>query len=53
MVGAGVVDEVVEGLESAVGEVGVDGELVFIAVVDRAQVEQGQEPFDQCVRGRW
>jgi hypothetical protein len=39
VVGAGVVDEFADGLDGAVGEVGVDGELVLVPVVDRTQVE--------------
>jgi hypothetical protein len=41
VVGAGVVEEAVDGLEGAVGDGGADGELVFVPVVDGAYVEQG------------
>jgi hypothetical protein len=42
VVGAGVAEEVVDGLGGGVGDGGVDGELVFVAVVDGADVEDGQ-----------
>jgi hypothetical protein len=41
VVGAGVGEQVVDGLDGAVGDGGADGELVLVAVVDGAQIEQG------------
>jgi hypothetical protein len=42
VVGAGVGEQVAGGLGGGVGDGGVDGELVFVAVVDGAEVEDGQ-----------
>jgi hypothetical protein len=51
VVGAGVGEQVTGGLGGGVGDGGVDGELVFVAVVDGAEVEDRQEPFNQPGRG--
>ena len=51
MVGAGVGEQVAEGLGGGAGDGGVDGELVFVAVVDGVEVEDRQQPFDEGARG--
>jgi hypothetical protein len=48
VVGAGVEQQVAEGVGGGFGDGGVDGELVFVAVVDGVEVEDGQEPFDEA-----
>jgi hypothetical protein len=45
VVGAGVGEQVADGLGGGVGEGGVDGDLVFVPVVDRLDVEGVQQPF--------
>ncbi len=47
MVGAGVGEQVVDGLGGGVGNGGVDGDLAFVPVVDRLGVEGVQQPFRQ------
>ena len=42
VVGAGVGEQVCDGLGGGVGEGGVNGDLVFVAVVDGLDVEDGQ-----------
>jgi hypothetical protein len=51
VVGAWVGEQVAEGLGCGFGDGGVDGELVFVAVVDGVDVEDRQEPFDECAGG--
>jgi hypothetical protein len=51
VVGAGVGEQVADGLGGGGGDDGVNGELVFVAVVDGPEVEDRQEPFDQLARG--
>jgi hypothetical protein len=50
VVGAGVGQQVADGLGGGVGDGGVDGDLVFVPVVDGLDVEGGQEPFGQASR---
>ena len=50
MVGAGVGQQVADGLGGGVGEGGVDGDLVFVPVVDRLHVEGVQQPLGE---GGW
>jgi len=38
-------------LGGGAGDGGVDGELVFVPVVDGAEVEEREEPFDEGARG--
>jgi hypothetical protein len=47
VVGAGVGEQVFDGLGGGVGEGGVDGDLVFVPVVDRLGVEHIQQPFGE------
>ncbi len=51
VVGTGVGEQVVDGLGGGAGDGGVDGELVLVAVVDGAEVKEGQEPFGQAGGG--
>ena len=51
MVGAGVGEQVVDGLGCGVGEGGVDGDLVLVPVVDGLDVECAEEPFGQAGGG--
>ena len=44
-------EQVVDGLGGGVGDGGVDGDLVFVPVVDGLNVEGGQEPFGQACGG--
>jgi len=45
VVGAGVGEQVLDGLGGGVGDGGVDGDLVLVAVVDGADVEHCQQLF--------
>jgi hypothetical protein len=51
LIGAGVGEEVSDGLRGGVGEGGVDGDLVEIVVVDGGDAERVQELLDEPVRG--
>ncbi len=51
MVGAGVGEQVFDGLGCGVGEGGVDGDPVFVPVVDGLHVERVEEPFGQVGGG--
>ena len=51
MVGAGVGEQVFDGLGCCVGEGGVDGDLVFVPVVDGLDIERVEEPFGQVGGG--
>jgi hypothetical protein len=51
VVGAGVGEQVYDGLGRGVGDGGVDGDLVLVAVVDGFDVEYGEQFFRQAGRG--
>jgi hypothetical protein len=51
VVGARVGEQAFDGLRGGVGEGGVDGDLVFVPVVDRLDVEGVQQPFGQAGGG--
>jgi hypothetical protein len=51
VVGAGVGEQVYDGLGGGVGDGGVDGDLVFVAVVDGLDVEGGQQSFGESGGG--
>ena len=47
----GVGKQVCDGLGGGVGDGGVDGDLVFVAVVGGFDVEGGEQPFGECGGG--
>jgi hypothetical protein len=51
VVGAGVGEQVCDGLGGGAGDGRVDGDLVLVAVVDGFDVEDGQQFFGQPGRG--
>jgi hypothetical protein len=51
VVGAGVGEQVHDGLGGGIGDGGVDGDLVLVPVVDGLDVEDGQQSFGECGGG--
>jgi hypothetical protein len=51
VVGAGVGDQVYDGLGRGAGDGGVDGDLMLVPVVDGFDVEDGQQFFGEGVWG--